>query len=360
MNGKERMLAALDGRPTPILPVTPHWWGVYKFQLAGVIHTPEDESLGWALRGEELARVDSLFYETFLPDMLHLSTGAARPLPETAERQRRRQEMRPAVRLLKNKRLIDEYVAAVTPSEDEIRAAGIYEHVAILAQKYGDEALILVNEGNPVCEVFENGGPAGDFQDALIATIEQPENMAYLLWKLYEAALGRMRVLKSLGAHGYIGSETCVSPDILSPATFRAIVFPALKLFYEAIGQMGLIPVTYFLGDLLPIIDDIAACGARALMIEEPKKGFRLEVGEVYTALDGRMALFGNLDSVYHLLWGNAVTVRQETLRQVARVNGDRKDSPPAGFIMACGSPLCLNTPPENIRAMLETARGSG
>ena len=181
--------------------------------------------------------------------------------------------------------------------------------------------------------------------------------MAYLLWKLYEAALGRMRVLKSLGAHGYIGSETCVSPDILSPATFRAIVFPALKLFYESIAQIGLIPVTYFLGDLLPIIDDIAASGARALMIEEPKKGFRLEVGEVYAALDDRMALFGNLDSVYHLLWGDAQTVRAETLRQVARVNGGRTGSLPPGFIMACGSPLCMNTPPENILAMLETAR---
>ena len=57
---------------------------------------------------------------------------------------------------------------------------------------------------------------------------------------------------------------------------------------------------------MLPIVDDIAALGARVLMIEEQKKGYRLDAVEIYRKLDGRMALFGNLDSVYALLFGNA------------------------------------------------------
>ncbi len=318
MTGKERILKAIAGERVFPVPVAPHGWGVYKFQLAGVIHGPADEAAGWALSGQALAEVDALFYETFGSDMIHLSAGAWKPQPGDAERERAWRELRPAVCELNSKRLIDEFVAATTPSETEIADSGIYEHVPILAEKFGDQALILMNEGNPTCGVFENGGPAGDFQDAMAATVTHPENLAYLLWKLYESWLGRMRVLQQSGAHGYIGSETCVSCDLLSPKTFRAVVLPALKMFYEQVGSMGLVPVTYFLGEIVPILDELACMGAHALMIEEPKKGFRLEVLEIHRALAGRMALFGNLDSVYTLLWGDASAVQAETRRQCA------------------------------------------
>ncbi len=352
MTGKERMLKALAGEIVEPAAVTPHWWGLYKFQLAGIVERQEDEFQGWALRGEELARVDSLFYETFLPDMLHLSAGAWIPQPGDIVRQQARIEMRPEVMRLESKRAIDDYVAVMTPTADEIEAAGIYTHIPILVERYGESVLIMLNEGNPVCEVFENGGPAGDFEDALAATIEHPDNLGYLLYRLYEVSLERMKLLKSLGAHGYIGSETCVAADILAPRTFRSLVLPALSMFYHELERIGLVPVSYFLGDVNPILEDIAGMGARALMVEESKKNFKLEVRDIQQKLDGRLALFGNLDSVYTLLWGTQETIELETRRQCACAKK-------GGFIMACGSPVCLDTPRENIEAMLRTARRS-
>ena len=136
MNGKERMLAAIRGAPTDQVPVTPHWWGVYKYQWAGVCHGPEDEEKGWALSGQALADVDSHFYETYRPDLIHLSTGAWRRQPGDDERRRARRELGGAVRELISKRAIDEYVDAVYPSEAEIEASGIYDHIPILTRRY--------------------------------------------------------------------------------------------------------------------------------------------------------------------------------------------------------------------------------
>jgi uroporphyrinogen-III decarboxylase len=62
------------------------------------------------------------------------------------------------------------------------------------------------------------------------------------------------------------------------------------------------------------------------------------------------MAIFGNLDSVYGLLWGTREMIEQETRRQSTCA---RK----GGFIMACGSPLCLDTPRENIELLIRIAR---
>lgn len=113
---------------------------------------------------------------------------------------------------------------------------------------------------------------------------------------------------------------------------------------------MGLIPAVYYLGEIMPIIDDIATLGAKALLIEEEKKNYRLDAVGIHDRLKGRMALFGNLDSVYGLLNGNPDMIRVETLRQ-CRCAGS------GGFVMACGSPLCFDTPEVNIQTMMETAR---
>lgn len=349
MKSKDRVLKTFAGQRTYPSPFSPHGWGVYKFQLAGIVHDNMDEANGWKLSGAELAEVDSMFYETFQPDLLHLSSGAWHPLPGDIVRQKALFELRPGVIELDNKRLIDEYVEAITPSEEEIVLSGIYDHLPILQERYGKEVPIFLNEGNPTCEVFENDGPAGDFQDAMAAVVEHPDNLAYLLWKLYESSIGRMRVLKSFGADGYIGSETCVAADMLSPASFQSLVYPALEMFYHEIEMIGLIPITYFLGDVVPLLKDISKMGVRGLMVEESKKAFELDVVKIRRLLDEHVTLFGNLDSVYHLLWGDFSTIEAETRRQLAC----SMDGP---FIMSCGSPICLGTPVSNVKKMMEVS----
>ena len=211
MNKKSLVLSAFDMKPTEVQPVTPHWWGVYKFQRSGAVTCPGDEHKGWSLSGEELAKVDIQFFNTFEPDIFHLSEGPWKELPGDADRRRASEALRPGVMELTSKNIIDDYVKYVYPNADDHLASGVYDHVRVISEKYGDDVLILMNQGNPVCGVFENGGPAGDFNDALIAIIEHPENLGYLIYRLYESALSRIDALKAVGAHGYIGSETCVS-----------------------------------------------------------------------------------------------------------------------------------------------------
>ena len=349
MTKKELVLSAFKMEKMDRQPVMPHWWGLYKFQHAGIIKGSGDQDFGWRLSGRELADVDIRFYNDFDPDIFHLSTGFWKPQPGDEERNKARLELAPAVRELESKRIIDEYVKLTTPKPEEYISSGMYDHVGVIASKYSDDVLILLNEGNPVCGVFDNGGPAGDFQDALIATVTNPENLGYLIYKLYEANLPRMKVLKESGVHGYIGSETCVSHDIISPNTYRSIVAPALKMYYRSLKEMGLYSVVYFTGDVLPLIDDITEIGADALMVEDEKKNYNLNIVDIYKKINRRMALFGNVNSVTEMLYGSINDVIKETKRQ-CRGTG-------TGFIAATGSPICLDTPEDNIQTFIKTAR---
>ena len=346
MTSKELMLKAFCGETTDQIPVSPHWWGLYKFQVAGIISGYEGEAGAWSLSGEELAKVDELFYETFKPDMFHLTTGASR-LARDENYCREYNRLLKEVCKLESKSAIDEFVKLAYPSKEEILNSGIFDHIRILSKKYGEDVFIALNEGNPICTVFDS---YMGFVEGLTALVEKPEMMEYFVFKLYEGLLPRMEALVESGAHGYIGSETYCSCDIISPRMYRDIVFPAQQFFYKSIERMGLIPIAYFLGDIRPIIKDIRKLGIKGLMVEESKKAFILDIAEIYRMLEEEVVLFGNLDSVYILLKGSTRDVERETIKQLEVVTNGR-------FIMANGSPICFDTPAENIHAMISTVR---
>lgn len=100
------------------------------------------------------------------------------------------------------------------------------------------------------------------------------------------------------------------------------------------------------------MLDDIKQLGLDGLMVEESKKDFVLDVGEIAKKLEGCCALFGNLDSVNILQKGTANDVKNETLRQIEVTREKR-------FIMANGCPISFDTPEKNIYTMINTARNS-
>jgi len=348
MNRKENLLRTLNGGNTGHIPVTPHWWGLYKFAHAGLIKDYSGESEAWSMGGEALARVDVGFYESFQPDMFHLTAGPSALVESDAVRVEKERLIQ-AVRELESLAVIDEYVEAFYPGKEDILRSGTFDHVGILSCRYGQNALLMLNEGNPVCSVLDPHGCVG-FENGLVALMEKPEKMEYLLHKCYAATLPRMEALKQMGGNGYIGSETYCAADLISPQVYRSVIFDAQRDFYRAVEAMGLIPITYFLGDVLPLLSDIRQLGVKALMVEEGKKGIRLDIGEIYRLLEGEVCLFGNLDSVHVLQDGTRDEVVRETRKQLAACAH-------GGFVMANGCPVSFSTPPENISAMIEATR---
>lgn len=340
-------------RPTlDSVRVSPHGWGLYKFQHAGLIHGYEGEAEAWALGGEKLAAVEERFYETYHPDMFHLGTGAVRaggPASRAAERAREVARLLPELRRLDSIAVIDEFVDLVSPPEEEILSSGIFDHVRFLAEAHGREHFIAVNEGNPICVVLDPQGWLG-FENGLTLMVERPDAFARLVAGAYAGLLPRMRALAASGAHGYIGSETYCAADLISPAMYRSLIHPALAAFYQALPGLGLTPMVYFLGDVTPLIPDLRGLGAEALLVEEPKKGFDLDVVELARGLEGSLRLFGNLDSIWCLQRGTTDSVRREAERQLAACRY-------GPFVLANGSPIAFDTPPKNIHTMIGAAR---
>ena len=352
MTPKEMVFQTLQCKPGVPMPVTAHWWGLYKFAHAGLLHGYEDADNGWRLNGAALADVDGRFYEDFRPDTFHLSAGGRKRdvdwFDDRADAENRR--LIEAVRSLESRAAVDEYFDMISETRAQVLDGGEFEHLRHLKARYPDVPLFM-NEGNPISCILDPHGCVG-FENGLIALIEEPEMMEYLINRAYDAILPRMEALKDCGADGYIGSETYCTPDLISPATWRSLIYPAQNRFYGRLRKMGLISISYFLGDVLPLIEDLKQMNLDGLMVEEPKKQYALDIGEIYDRLERQVCLFGNLDSVYVLERGSRDDVIRETRRQIQRCNR-------GGFIMTNGCPISFGTPAENIHAMLDTVRES-
>lgn len=351
MTPMQRFMATLRCEPNATA-ATIHWWGLYKFAHAGLIDGYEGSEKAWRITGTELADIDAQFYEDFLPDSFHLSTGHAKGRRATwfsDQANGDQSRLMRTVRNLESYEAIDEYIALISLTEQEVLDGGEFDHVRALSTRYGGTVPILLNEGNPISNILDPHGCVG-FEEGLVGMLEEPDKMEYLIQRSYEAILPRMKALKASGADGYIGSETYCAPDLISPDLWRTLILPAQAEFYQAIERIGMIPICYFLGDVLPILDDIKGMGIRALMVEEGKKTFPLPIGEIYDRLEQSICLFGNLDSVYVLERGTEDEVRQEVRRQIYACKK-------GGFIMSNGCPVSFGTPPKNIYAMIDEAR---
>ncbi|NPV07995.1 MAG: hypothetical protein HPY83_08540 [Anaerolineae bacterium] len=368
MTGKERVLKALAGEKTDVVPAFPHWWGVYKLDILGL-----DPRLFPTLGGPRLAEIDANFYQTFKPDIIHLGGGASRDVrdrpvvqegqdlyllnPDTGERNRllpnwtvdwgRRKARRIG---LTSKAEVDDYVAGHYPTKDQILESGTYDHVVEILRRFGDEAFVAMNLGSPVCTTFDPDGPLG-YTEALIALVEKPALMEYLIGRSYEGYLEQAKALAAIGCHALMSSEAYVAADTVSPDMFGSLIYPIYKDFNRRVADFGIIPFIYFMGNIGPLVPYLKDVNIKALMVEEPKKGFNVDVVEIKRQVGDSLCLVGNVDSVEVMLRGRPADVEQAVRAQLpAAKNG--------GFIMSTGSPLTVDTPVENVHTFMRAARG--
>jgi len=382
---KEITLKTLHLESAERMPCAPHWWGVYKYELPGHDYFRD----AWT-EGGRLCAVYMDFYETFRPDWFHLHIGTPAWFRDSKIVERNGKSyliVDEAQRTLKagdryfsvnssddeeivdfpdyllgsrsfkprvdigNRHSIDEYLKRYIHMEaDDIIGQGYTDHIPPIVETYGDRVFIAVHIPSAICEIFDPITGYLGFEEGLMAFHDQPEGMRYLINRCYEEQLQWARAYAEAGAHGFCISESYISPDIAGPRVYREYLKPVHREYFAEVARLGLAPLCHFWGDVNSVFDDLMEIGITGLMIEESKKGFELEVCDLLERADGRLCLFGNLDSLSLLHDGGPGEIRAEVLRQAACSRG--------GFIAANGSPITPGTPSENVHALIDAVRG--
>ena len=124
MHSHEKAFKIFNSNASGYVPAAPHWWGLYKSQLAGVASDYETQYKCTLMSGEALAQVDSLFYETFKPDWFQLNCGY-NSIYNYEYKKKKLSEIISHVKRLESKAIIDEYMDLEYMGVNEIKRAGI-------------------------------------------------------------------------------------------------------------------------------------------------------------------------------------------------------------------------------------------
>jgi hypothetical protein len=383
-NSKDLMIKTLNLQKAARLPVALHWWGVYKYDALGLDYKKD----AWK-EGETLSDVYIKFYEKFKPDWFHLHIGTPRYFKDSeiinqngksylkiSEKLRSLKKedkyfssdssedeeivdfpdyllgsrcCRPKVDLSSIKKIDDFIKRYVHMSAGEIRDMGYTDHISRIVSGYGDDVFLAVHIPSAICEIFDPTTGYLGFEDGLMSFYDYPEGIKYLLEKCYEEQLEWAKAYAEAGAHAFIISESYISPDLVNPEIYRKFMKSVHAQYFKEIKNYGLVPICMFWGDVLPLLDDYAQTNVMAIMFEESKKGFNLDIQKIREKINNRVCVFGNLDSIYLLREGSIREIKDEVIRQAEGAGHN--------FIISNGSPVAPSTPEKNIKCLIRTGK---
>lgn len=145
-------------------------------------------------------------------------------------------------------------------------------------------------------------------------------------------------------------SEPMSSCTVVSPKAFREFSLPYLKELVDFIKSKGKGVVVHICGQTNKIWEDVAGLGIAGLSIDNVAS-----LADCKRMVGDKVKILGNVDPGVTMFSGTPEEVRQSTLQCIL----DAYDSP-KGYMVMSGCSLPVDTPQENIQAMMDAVRDVG
>lgn len=229
---------------------------------------------------------------------------------------------------------------------DALLARGDFDLPMQVVADYGDRYFLTTVLDTPFSDAYSLLG----FQGLMLIQHDRPALLHYLLGRQLALSQEVTRAWASVGIHGVYAEEVFTGADMISPRSYDAFVFAYNQPFFRHMRALGLLPIHYVCGDVVPRLDRIAQLDIAAVSVEESKKNFRIELEDVVERVADRVAVLGNIDTVRFGIHGTMEEMAAEVRRQVC-IGRQAK-----GFIASSGSPFPLDTNPRLIDTLVATA----
>jgi len=147
------------------------------------------------------------------------------------------------------------------------------------------------------------------------------------------------------------GAETIgigdAAASLVGPQIYGEFILPAEQRLVDALHEAGARVRLHICGNTRAILPAIAKLGCEVVDIDSP-----VPVAEARAAVGADQVLCGNLDPVREILNGRPAGIR-EALAACRREAGDR-------YVVGAGCEIPRGTPPENLQALVDYARSTG
>ena len=337
MNGKERITAALNGQPVDTTPVMLH-----NFMMAAreAGFTMEQYRNDPAIISDCFIRsVEKYQYDGILLDLDTTTLAGAVGVPvdypenETA-------------RVVGGCLADIEEVSTLPPVDIEnFKYVQIWlEAARKLKEHFGNEIYI---RGNCDQAPFSLASMVRGIQNMMMDLIIAPEDRIHeLLEYCTEVTCRFVRLMAQTGVDMVSNGDSIAGPEMISSDMYEQFAVPYERKVAETAHKLGVPYALHICGNTNPILENMLATGADAFELD-----YRTDVRLARRLFHDKATFIGNIDPSGVLALGNPELVREKTGGLLEIYAGSNR------FILNAGCAIPPDTPPENIRAMIETAR---
>lgn len=336
MTPKERMTAFAAGREIDRIPCIP-LIGEHACRLIGVTVSRYNHS------AELMAGAQIAAFRKYRPDSVGIGPGLFGIAEAMGARLNFPEDGMPYVSepILKNYDDLNRLLPA-DPHRDG-RLPLYLEALKIINKQIGDQVVVGSSVGGPFTTAASLRGTANFLRDLR----KNPEMAHRLLQLVTVSALRYIDAVSDLGLKPSI-SEPTASGTLISAEQFREFVKPYLKMYVDRIVERcGSGPMLHICGNTSRIWFDMADTGATILSLDN-----EIDLAEAKEAVGDRVCLAGNVPPVETLMRGTRDQVLAKAKECLRRAHDN-----PKGYILSSGCALPLDTPPENVMALMEAAR---
>jgi uroporphyrinogen decarboxylase len=250
---------------------------------------------------------------------------------------------------------IDDYdllkdMAVVDPRKDG-RLNVWVETARQVVQAIGNEYLVIARADQGAFSMASMLRGMENFMMDIATAESEPElkgQIHGLLRYCNDCQLAFIKAMKDAGAPVVTTGDSIAGPSVCSPKVYYEYCLPYEKQMTQWCGELGLKFSIHICGKAEPILDRWMEAGMDMIEIDH-KTDFKA----ARTATRGKCTILGNIDTSKMFL-GDYNTIFQATRELIGQNNKE------TGLIVSSGCMLSQNTPPDNLRAMVDATRQFG
>jgi len=338
MTSKERTVAALTGKPYDRIPVN-LLISDHAARVIGVTVGEYNNSAQLLARGQIAA------WRRYGADNVNTGPGLT-GIAEAIGSRIAFPDSTPYVaeNVVKEEKDLD--LLKVPDPEKDGRLPLFLEAASIVLREIGDEVGLSMTTSGPFTTAASIRGT-----DRFLRDLHKNPEFAHRLLRLATDSIIRFSAA-AIGVGARIGlADPTASGTMISPKQFREFALPYLTEVTAALTAIaGVAPSLHICGNTAKIWPEMADTGVSVLSLDDA-----VDLAAAKELVGHRVALLGNVRPTAAMYLGTPDDVRANALECLLK-GWDN----PKGYILGLGCGLPIDTPPENIHALVAAAREYG
>jgi MtaA/CmuA family methyltransferase len=172
------------------------------------------------------------------------------------------------------------------------------------------------------------------------------ENVNFLLEYCTDATVQFIDLMSQTGCDMVSNGDSPAGPEMISAEMYLKYAMPFEKRVVDAAHTAGKAYTLHICGNTDVILEHMLRTGADALELD-----YKTDITRIYNTIRNTTTFIGNIDPSSVLALGTVDDVQKKTLELLSIYKNSNR------FILNAGCAIPPNTPSENLKMMIETAR---